>query len=301
MTAIPFQVALTMNNAAGELFGNRHLGVSVQRWTDLESFGEAVTLVDCMFEEMAFTGGQTIIVDLAALDPAAESEIYQLALILFCITGANTKRVALAGISAQLREHPGLAKLARRAEGLGVTFVYSEDFAGAVALLNESAATVNGTILPQATPSGAASTYGGTVSHWPTHTTVALTLSGNDGDLEAVERALQTAIQAVQENNAKVLLIDTTACSPVGDAERLRFVLETALPPLMALDLAYFLHVRPRGEEFILVPGAPDISSLFKASGISYERLHNTAEALVRLDKLAGHVPAATNTSSTLH
>lgn len=203
MTGIPFQVALRMNNSAGELFGNRHLGVSVQRWTDLENFGEAVTLVDCMFEEMAFTGGHTVIIDLTALDPASETEIYQLALILFCITGANTKRVALAGMSPQMRNHPGLAKLAGRAQSLGVTFVHSEDFSGAVALLNESSTTVNGMVLPQEAPADGENSYGGSIVYWPTHATVALTLAGNDGNLEAVESAVQKRPRLLKRTRPK--------------------------------------------------------------------------------------------------
>lgn len=301
MTEIPFQVALTMNNSAGELFGNRHLGVSVQRWTDLENFGEAVTLVDCMFEEMAFTGGGTVIIDLSAIDASSETELYQLALTLFCLTGANTKRVALVGATAELTGRPGFAQLVRRAQALEVTFVQSPDFSGAVALLNESAQGTNGQVLPHEAPVDGENTYGGSVSFWPTHTTVVLSLAGNDGNPGAVEHALQAALERVREKKAKVLLIDTSASAPVADSERLRFIFEQAIPSMLNVGLAYFIHVRPRGDKLIGASDAPAVSSVFRAAGISYERQYSIAEASLFLDKLAGHVPKTASASSALH
>lgn len=98
-----------------------------------------------------------------------------------------------------------------------------------------------------------------------------------------------------------MLLIDTTACAPVNDADRSRFVLENALPLIMSANLAYVLHIRPHGNKLICVQGAPDVASLFKATGISYERKSSTAEALVRLDELVGHAPTTTTTSGVLH
>jgi hypothetical protein len=302
MSELPFQVALSMNNSAGELFGNRHLGVSVQRWTDLENFGEAVTLVDCMLEEMAFTGGDTIILDLSSLDASTETELYQLALTLFCVTGAHTKRVAVVGMKPELITSPGFEKLVRRAHVLEVFLTQSASFADAVAQLNASAPNMNGRILPEDAPAGDENTYGGNIKFLPLHASVILNLAGNEGDLAAVEHAVQRALVCVREKKAKLLLVDTTACSPIHDAEKLRFVLEQALPPMMKAGLAYFIHVRPKLDKLICVRNAPQISSLFRAAGISYERRYSIAEASVRLDKLAGYAHAtAANSSSSLH
>lgn len=301
MTEIPFEVALSMNNSAGYLFGNRHLGVCVQRWTDLENFGEAVTLVDYMFEEMAFTGGDTVVIDVSSLEAQSDSELYQFALTLFCITGEHVKRVALVGMTPELRNQPGFAQLVRRAAALDVIFVQSEDFPEAMSLLNESAQAANRAALPQDTPAGAENTYGGSVAYWPTHATVVLTLAGNDGDLAATEQALESAIQSVRDNGAKALVVDTTASAPVNDAERLKFIQDKALPVLSQLGLAYFIHVRPETDKLVRTKDAPDVGSRLRAAGISYERKANLAEASVHLDKLAGLLPSSTKTSSVLH
>jgi hypothetical protein len=290
-----------MNNSAGFLFGNRQLGVSVQRWTDLDNFGDAVTLVDYMFEEMAFTDGHTVILDLSALQPAAESELYQLALTMFCIKGVLVKRVALVGMSTELSGHVGFAQLVRCAKAHDVTFVQSGDFAGAVALLNATAHTVQGLVLPQEIAPGSENTYAGSVCTWPTNSAVVVALAGNDGDEVALEQTIQKGLQYARESAAKVLVLDSTASAPVSETRRLQFILDKLVAPVLAAQFAHVIHVRPRGDKFLMAEGSPDVSAMLNDAGVTYERTTTLAQATLRLDQLAGHAFSSAEQSSARH
>lgn len=294
MADLPFPLTLVMNNRAGFFFVNREIGAAVQRWTALDQFSDAVTLLDCMFDDLAYSAGDAVVLDFDTL-AANPSEIYGLALIKYCLSGPSIRRVALVDSKRIWTQSAGLTELQDCAQSQGVKLVISEGWAEAVTELDSGRVD---NLLLRSQPTNFTGSYGGSVYAWPELKAVVLTLSGNDGDLSATQVALQTGLQLCREKHAEIFILDSTSSAVVYDQAGYQFVQENLLTPLADTGLKEFIHVRTKGDKALL--GHP-VAAAIERAGIGYTRVGSLTEAMVLLDKLQGTVVSASHGTSAFH
>lgn len=297
MQKFPFHLSLVMNNVSGFYFANRETGVAVQRLISLENFSEAMTLLDCMADEAAYSNTATVVVDLNQL-PSDFSLVYCLALIRFCLGISTTTALVVVGYEESLATAAGMSEITAFAASRSIRLIFAK--AADVALAELADGDDNLKLTPQV-PAGFSGGYGGSVYTWPELLTVVTTLSGNAGDVGDPCQVLAAAFAASEKQKAQVLVIDTSEFQSFYDEEGADLVRAHLVKPALAGGLKQIVHVRPIGDTAMTGASTLNVRELLTAAGMEYIRVGTLQDAMAVLDRLQGITATHLSRSTNVH
>lgn len=297
MMDFPFHVSLVMNNSAGYFFVNREVGVAVQRMIAIDQFSEAVSLLDTMADDLAYSQSDTVLLDLNLL-PADFSEVYCMSLIRFCLASPQLATVAVVGHRQKLANAAGLAELRTYAASQGVRLILGDAVDAVVA--DMSARAPSSKLTPRL-PTAFVGGYGGSVYVWPEQRAVVVALSGNAGDTVATQEVLAAGFAACAEHGAEVLVVDTTDFPALYDEGGCDLVGNSILKPAAISGIKRFVHVRTIGDKAMTGPSIVDVAGELDEAGVEYHRVGNLQQAMMLLAKLEGFPETHVAPSGNLH
>lgn len=296
MMDFPFHVSLVMNNRAGYFFVNREVGVAIQRMIAIDEFSEAVTLLDTMVDDLAYSQSDTVLLDLNMLS-ADFSEVYCMSLIRFCLASPRLATVAVVGHRQKLANAAGLAELRAYAASQDIRLILGDAVDAVVAEM----ASAESSKLTPGIPAAFVGGYGGSVYVWPEQRAVVVALSGNAGDVVATQEVLAAGFAACAEHGAEVMVVDTTDFPALYHEGGSDLVLESILNPASTSGIKQFIHVRTIGDKAMTGPSSFDVAGDLAAAGIAYNRAGNLQQAMTLLANLQGFSETHTAASGNLH